>query len=434
MREEQHQVFQPITLCRMTTIAIDSARVQAMLDELHAIGARAEGGTFRPVYSPAWQQAQARIAGWMAEAGLTVRIDAVGNVWGHLAGRETGPPIVAGSHFDTVPNGGKYDGQLGHIGAVVAIDALRRTLGQPRRPLAVLAACEEEGSRFHCNFWASRAITGAIERHEPSALRDFDGVPLADAMRACGLDPARVADAATNDVAAFLELHVEQGPVLERLAAASPAGAPRIVGAVTAITGTGRLHVELVGQPDHSGTTPMTMRRDAFLGAAEIGLALRDEALRVGHPAVMTIGQLALEPNIPNVVPGAARFSIDARHPDAAAQRGLMDAARRICRDVADRRALEPRLDETWVQPPVQMAPELVGQVRAAIARCGYQPIDIVAGAGHDAQVLGRRFPAAMIFVVSQGGRSHCPDEYTTPEDCLAGVEVLAETLRALAY
>ncbi|HZQ99151.1 MAG TPA: Zn-dependent hydrolase [Chloroflexota bacterium] len=418
-------------------VAIDGTRVQAMLDELHAIGRGLgpTGGTFRGVYSPAWRQAQQRIASWMAEAGLDVRVDAVGNVWGHLAGREPGPPVVAGSHFDTVPDGGKFDGQLGHVGALVAVDALHRQLGRPRRPLAVLACCEEEGSRFDCNFWASRAITGAIAPGEPFALRDVDGVLLADAMRACGLDPGRVSEAATDRVAAYLELHIEQGPVLLRMAEAAGPGAPRLVGAVTAITGTGRLLVALEGRPDHSGTTPMLGRRDALLGAAEVALALREMALGVGHPAVMTVGRIEVVPNTPNVVPGEVRFTVDARHPDAAVQRELMAAARRRAEECARARGLGCAVQEQWVQPPVPMAPELVDRVRAAIVGRGYQAVDMVSGAGHDAQVLGRRFPAAMIFTVTgNGGRSHCPDEACSPEDCRAGVEVLADALRALAY
>jgi allantoate deiminase len=416
-------------------VAIDGARIQAMLDELHAIGRGPGGTTFRGLYSPAWRRARDRIGSWMAEAGLEVRVDAVGNVWGRLAGREPGPPIVAGSHFDTVPDGGKYDGQLGHIGALVAVEALAGQLGQPRRSLAVLAACEEEGSRFNCNFWASRAITGAIGPNEPFELRDFDGVLLADAMRECGHDPTRVAEAATDQIGAFLELHIEQGPVLARMAAAAGPAAPRIVGAVSAITGTGRLQVTLKGQPDHTGTTPMLGRRDALLGAAEVALALREMALGVGHPAKLTVARLEVIPNIPNVVAGEVRFSVDARHPEAKVERQLMESARQRAHEAARARDLECTVEEIWDQPPVAMAPELVDRVRAAIAGRGYQPVDIVAGAGHDSQLLGRRFPTAMIFTITgNGGRSHCPDEYASPEDCQAGVEVLADTLRALAY
>src|SRR2546428_548565 len=188
-------------------IEIDGARIQAMLDELHALGRRPSGTTFRGLYSPAWRQARDRIASWMAEAGLEVSVDAVGNVWGHLVGREPGDPIVAGSHFDTVPAG-----------------------------------------------------------------------------------PA----------------------------------APRIVGAVPAITGTGRLQVTLKGQPDHTGTTPMLGRRDALLGAAEVALALREMALGVGHPAKLTVARLEVIPNIPNVIAGEVRFSVDARHPEAKVERQLM--------------------------------------------------------------------------------------------------------------
>lgn len=177
-------------------VAVDAGRVQAMLDELHRIGLRPSGGVFRGVYDPSWRRARDLIAGWMGAAGLAARVDAVGNVWGHLAGREPGPPVASGSHFDSVPDGGKYDGPLGVVGAIVAIEALRRELGEPRRPLAALATCEEEGSRFPAGFWASRAILGRIGPDEPERLRDADGVSMAAARllacRSTQLDQAGV--------------------------------------------------------------------------------------------------------------------------------------------------------------------------------------------------------------------------------------------------
>ena len=423
-----------MTLPKEPPVQIDSERVQSMLDQLHAIGQRPTGGVFRGVYSKPWREARDLIAEWMRAAGLTVTIDAVGNVRGRLSGRIEGTPIVAGSHFDTVPDGGKYDGQLGVIGAINAVDALRRQFGQPQRTIEVLAACEEEGSRFHCNFWASRGLLGLIGADEPDKLVDFEGTTMAAAMRDAGLDPARVADAKTQPFGAFLELHIEQGPVLERLQNELEPDAKRIVGAVTAITGTGRFHVTLTGQPDHSGTMPMIGRRDALLGMAEIALAMRELALGVGHPAVMTVGHVDIVPNIPNVVPGVVKFTIDARHPDGAVLSRMMAAARLCCIAAAETRNLDVEVDEIWVQPPVQMAPEIVERVRQAIAANGFQPVDIIAGAGHDAQIIGRSFPTAMIFVISKGGRSHCPDEFTTAEDCAAGVQVLADTMHGLAY
>ncbi len=423
-----------MTLPQEPPVQIDADRVQSMLDQLHLIGQRPAGGVFRGVYSEPWRRARDLIAEWMLGIGLDVTIDAVGNVRGRLAGRSDGPPIVAGSHFDTVPDGGKYDGQLGVIGAITAVDTLRRQFGQPLCTIEVLAACEEEGSRFHCNFWASRGLLGAIGADEPDKLVDFEGITMATAMREAGLDPMRVAEAKTSPFGAFLELHIEQGPVLERMQNALEPGAKRIVGAVTAITGTGRLHVTLTGQPDHSGTMPMIGRRDALLGMAEIALALRELALGVGHPAVMTVGHIDVVPNIPNVVPGLVKFTIDARHSDDATLRRMMAAARLRCIATATARQLVVEVEEIWVQPPVQMAPEIVDRVRASIEAIGFQAVDIIAGAGHDAQIIGRTFPTAMIFVISKGGRSHCPDEFTTVEDCAAGVAVLADTIRGLAY
>jgi allantoate deiminase len=221
--------------------------------------------------------------------------------------------------------------------------------------------------------------------------------------------------------------------VLERLAHVDP-DAPRPIGIVSAITGTGRLHVTITGRPDHSGTTPMIGRKDAFLGAAEIALALREMALGVGHPAVMTVGRIELSPNIPNVVAGAARFTVDVRHPDPHVHRSMLTAAMSRCHEAAHARGLDCEVEEMWCQPPAHMAPDLVERVRAAATGRGYRAVDIVSGAGHDSQIIARRFPTAMLFVVTAHGRSHCPDEHASAEDCTAGVEVLADVLRDLAY
>ena len=413
---------------------LDGSRIQSMLDQLHEIGRRPGGGVYRGVYDEAWQQARELIRGWMQDAGFDVREDAVGNLWGHVAGREAGPPVAAGSHFDSVPDGGKYDGPLGLVASIVAIEALVKQHGAPRRPLVALATCEEEGSRFHAGFWASRAILGRIEPADTERLRDHDGVTMAEALRGAGYDPARVGEAKA-ELAAFVELHVEQGPRLERVvgAASHVSQVSRPIGVVTAITGIARAFVTLRGQPDHAGTAPMEGRRDALLGLAEIAPALREQAVAAGNPAVLTIGQVEVLPGAPNVVPGEVRFTIDARHPDEATLRRLAEGAVARCREAAERQGLGCEAELTRLSPPVQC--RLAHEVRAAAEAHGYRPIDIVSGAGHDAQALGTGgVPTGMIFVVSQGGRSHCPEEYSTPEDCLAGASVLAETLRRLAY
>lgn len=413
-------------------VQIDGDRLGSMLDHLHEVGARPGGGIVRPVYGDAWREARDLIRSWMDAAGLESRVDAVGNVWGLLHGTEDGAPVAAGSHFDSVPGGGKFDGPLGVLSAIAALDALRRSLGQPKRSLAALALCEEEGSRFAAGFWASRALLGTIAPDEPDRLVDADGVTAAEAMRRVGLEPRRIADART-DLAAFLELHIEQGPVLDRAASSSPE-LPRPIGVVRAITGLARMNVRLVGQPDHAGTTPMTMRRDALLGLAEAAIAVRDAALEIGHPAVATIGRVEVSPGASNVVPGEVRCTVDARHPDEPTLRGLIQSITARLEGIASAAGLECEIATARYSRPVVCAPELVAEVRRAVVTAGLRPIEIVSGAGHDAQALAARFPTAMLFVPSRGGRSHCPEEYTTPEDCLSGATVLAEALRRLAY
>ena len=383
------------------------------------------------MYDPAWRRARELIAGWFEAAGLETRVDAVGNVWGRLAGREPGPSVVSGSHFDSVPDGGKYDGPLGIVGALSAIEELRAEHGPPRRTREALALAEEESSRFRAGFWASRAILGGITADEPELHRDLAGVTLADAMREAGLDPDRIPGARRDDIAAFVELHIEQGPWLEKNAAED---GPRPVGVVRAITGLARGVVTLTGRADHAGTTPMTMRSDALLGLAEAAPALRQLALDAGHPAVVTIGRVDLTPNATNVVPGRVRFTLDVRHPNEETLGWLVDEAASRCREAAARHGLGCEVEVHRLQRPVHTAPELVEVIRQSVLARGYRPIDMVSGAGHDAQALRALFPTAMLFVVSREGRSHSPLEYSSPEDCLAGVEVLAETLRRLAY
>jgi len=220
---------------------IDAALIERRLDELYAIGAQPDGGAYRPLYGAAWAAAGERVERWMKDAGLKTYRDAVGNIWGRAGG--DGKSIVTGSHIDTVRHGGRLDGALGIVAGLTAVESLRKAKGKPRRPLEVVAICEEEGSRFRANFWGSRAITGTIDRVDPE---------VAAAMRERGLDPARIATAARDDIDTFVELHIEQGAVLESVRT------PLAV--VSAIVGTAQLEVTVTGRPDHAGTTPMDLR------------------------------------------------------------------------------------------------------------------------------------------------------------------------------
>jgi allantoate deiminase len=405
----------------------DGRLVAACVEQLARYGGRPDGGVRRLVYTPEWQASVEHVAGWLREEGLEVRRDAVGNLFGVLRGTEPGPSIVSGSHLDTVIDGGRLDGALGVIAAYLAVRALKASLGPPRRTLEVLAICDEEASRFHSNFWGSRAIAGLIDPGEADAVRDAEGVTLAQAMRACGLDPDAAAQAHRRDLDAFVELHIEQGPVLER--AAVP------VGAVTAITAIEQLECRVAGRADHAGGCPMDARLDAMLGAAEMTLAAADEARRLGPPAVATVGRLEARPGAPNIVAGEVLFTLDVRHPDLARHQAFVHTLKESFATRAASRGLGFETRRLLYQPPTSSSPELVETVKAAATALGLPCLEVVSGAGHDTQVLARAgVRRAMIFVPSIGGRSHSPEEWTSPEDMAKGVSVLTETLKRLAY
>jgi allantoate deiminase len=394
---------------------IDGALLERRLDELYAIGAEPDGGAYRPLYSAAWAAAGERVERWMKEAGLRTRRDAVGNLWGRAEG--AGKAIVTGSHIDTVRHGGRLDGALGIVAGLTAVETLLKEKGKPRRTLEVVAICEEEGSRFPTNFWGSRAIVGAIDK--PDAA-------MAAAMRECGLDPARITTAARDDIDTFVELHIEQGAVLET------SNTPLAV--VSAIVGTAHLEIVVTGRPDHAGTTPMDLRLDALAGAAAMVQAVESIAKSLGKPAVATVGKLAVAPDQINVVPGKVIFTVDLRHADLGGRRALEERIRSLCATISQERRLGLAMRTPQENPPVAMHPDLRVLLARAAKECGVQAPEMVSGAGHDAQILAARCKVGMIFVPSIGGRSHCPEESTNPEHLRLGTEVLARSLELLAY
>lgn len=406
-------------------LTIDPDLVAAYLDRLDEIGRLPTGGVWRGVYSPAWDEARRVVRGWLTDAGLAVREDAAGNLFGRLDGQAPGPVVLVGSHIDSVYAGGKFDGPLGVIGAIAAVRALAARHPRPPRPVEVFVSAEEENSRFLCNFWGARAVTGQIAPGEAERYRDADGVSLAEAMRSVGLDPDRVAGAGRDDVAAFLELHIEQGPVLDQSGIA--------LGVVEAISGVTRTRARVAGRADHAGSTPMAMRADALLAAAEMVLAIRQLALEFGEPARTTVGRFTVQPNQPVIIAEAVEFIIDCRHPDRARQEQLVAAARQRCAAIAARHGVGLDSEIIVDQPPTRMDPALVALLEGVIERRGWSQRRLISGPGHDAMILGRRFPAVMLFVPSRDGRSHSPAEFTPFEQLLPGVQALADAVEALA-
>ncbi len=406
---------------------VDNRDVAEMVETLAGFGAWGETGVNRLVYTPEWLAAQDQVAAWLAEAGLEVERDAVGNVWGWLRGTDRGKAIVTGSHIDTQKPGGQYDGALGVVAAIAAVKALKETYGTPRQTIGVVSLCEEEASRFaRTNFWGSRAVVGAIVAGEADKLRAIDGPTMAEIMHDLGLDPARIPDAKRDDIAGYIELHIEQGPLLEEQ------GLP--VGIVERITGYKQFWLDVHGQANHAGTTPMDIRRDPMAGAAEIISGVINTAHRMGRPAVTTVGRMTVEPNGRAVVPERVGFTVDARHPNEEQRQLLLERHERLWTEVAERRGLDLQVRVDSDRQPCECDPGLVAALAGAAEAAGIPSMRMNSGAVHDAMQFSAICPVAMLFVRSRNGISHSPDEFTSVEDATAGTEVLARALHAIAY
>jgi hydantoinase/carbamoylase family amidase len=389
----------------------------ADLENAARIGADADGGVSRFAWTPELAEANRWFVERLEELGLNAEIDAAGNVIGRWDAGE-GPAVLTGSHLDTVPSGGRFDGALGVLAALEAVRILQREGVAPKRPLWLVSFNDEEGARFRTGMLGSRVFAGEIDAD------DWRRRGVAEAMAEAGFDFERLPAARGIDrIAAYLELHIEQGPVLER------GGVD--VGIVTGIVGLLGFRVRMLGEANHAGTTPMELRRDALAGAARAVLALRDEA-RQRDDMTANVGMCTVAPGGFNVIPGVAEFSVDVRSPTkegfARIDRFVRDTLERIGKE----EGLELELEETHRLDPVPLDPALQDVLERAAEREGASHIRMPSGAGHDAMVLGRHVPAAMLFVPSRGGVSHNPGEYTAPEQCELGARVLARALAAL--
>lgn len=402
----------------MPSAQISAQRLRQRMEHLGTIGRDASGGISRPPFSAAHVEAVRLVAEMMREAELDVGVDEFGNLIGSRSGA-IGGVLLTGSHLDTVPEGGMFDGALGVIAAVEAAQALKDTGGRLRHGLAVVAFADEEGYAFDVGTLSSRALVGEVPRNRFETLRDRAGRSLAEHLqsRAHGLPAGRVPD----HVATYLELHIEQGPVLERMG--------RLVAAVEAITGIGRTIVTFEGRAAHAGTTPMTARADALVGAADLVLAVRDLARQHEQRAVGTVGRLTVHPGATNVIPGRVELPVEVRSPDDSILSELRAAVEMRARTIAGQHSLRVTVGPWDGSPPVPMDSDVRAAVLRAIERCGEPAVTLPSWAGHDAGVLARYIPAGMIFVVSTAGLSHSPQEHTPWEAAARGAQVLLETL-----
>jgi hydantoinase/carbamoylase family amidase len=335
--------------------------------------------------------------------------------------------VLTGSHIDTTLNAGRYDGVVGVVGAIAALERLRERGVELARPVEVVAWAGEE-PRFGTGCIGSRCAAGLLDRDDLDRLTDRTGVTFAAALRAAGFEPEMVGGAVIEPrtVHALVELHIEQGAVLET------AGVP--IGVVTAIAAPHDVRVIFEGAATHSGATPMHLRRDALAGAAEWMSALESLARKSSSgTTVATVGVLVVAPGAINVVPGSVMLEVDVRDSDEYARSGVVSEALVLAADIAGRRGLDVRVDQIVEDAPVGCAPAVVAAIEAACDRLGTAHTRMISGAYHDAMILGARVPIGMLFVPSVGGVSHHPDEFTSAEDIELGVEVLAESLAELA-
>jgi allantoate deiminase len=376
------------------------------------------GGLTRVFLSPENRAANQAVLGWMREAGMSARLDAIGNVVGRYEGSRPGLPcLMLGSHLDTVRDAGKYDGMLGVISAIECVHSL--AAAKKRLPFAieVLGFGDEEGVRFGTSMLGSRAVAGTLDP-QVLELKDAQGTSVAEAMRAFGLDPARVSQARKTkvDVAAYVELHIEQGPVLEA------EGLP--VGVVSAINGFSRLRATLTGQAGHAGTVPMNLRHDALAAAAECVLAI-ERIAREDPELVGTVGRIDAKPGAINVIPGEVQFTIDIRAPrDELRQRAVRDAIGQIDA-VSNRRGIRAKTELLQELGVTSCAPWLMQQLERAVAAEGVRVRRLPSGAGHDGMAIQAIADVAMLFVRCKAGISHNPAESISAEDAAMGAKTL---------
>jgi allantoate deiminase len=381
------------------------------------------GATRRTFLSPPMRDCHREIAKWLKAAGAEVTVDAAGNLRGLYAGAQSSAPrLLLGSHLDTVPNAGAYDGILGVVIAVALLEALDGR----RLPFAieVVGFSEEEGVRFGAPFIGSRALVGRLDE-ELLNRQDANGISVHTAIKNFGLNPADIPRAAlSDDTLAYLEFHIEQGPVLESLG--------RSLGAVEAIVAQARMQFDFLGRANHAGTTPMHLRHDAIAAAAEWIVAV--ERMAQNHPGlVATVGQIEAKPGAINVIAAEARVTLDVRHKSDDILNRAAETLVRLAREIAERRGLTLRQSVLLSQRAVTMDPFLVDQIQEAIRSTGCQPHRMTSGAGHDAMILAEKVPAAMIFLRSPGGISHDPSESVELEDVARALECGLHLLNQLA-
>jgi allantoate deiminase len=406
---------------------ISGERLAGRLAQLSKIGLTKENGSLRIGFSKEERQAKELVKSWMSEAGLEVREDGAGNIFGRLKGLEDeSPSVLSGSHVDSVPNGGHFDGPLGVLASLEVVEAWKDTNYIPKSSYEVVIFSDEEGSRFNGGLRGSRAVCGELDMEEEIQKKDLYGASFQEVIENDGLTLKGFFDARRDlkEIKAFVEVHIEQGTTLEK------ENVP--VGIVTGIAGPSWLKINFIGKAGHAGNTPMNTRTDALVAASNFVGEVSRMPQRVSQTAVATVGKLHVYPNGVNVIPGKVELYVDIRDIQQKALDLLTEEISKKAMEIGKKHNVSVEYEQTLNVAPVPIEKDMQMKLIDAVEANGIKPILLPSGAGHDAMVLGRYVPSAMIFVRSKDGISHNPKEWTTLDDCVQSVHVLKNMVESL--
>ncbi|MEK5468489.1 Zn-dependent hydrolase [Paenibacillus sp. FSL R7-0210] len=400
-------------------LLVNGERLKNTIEAFADFGRTDHNGVTRLSLSEQDVRVRGYFTGCCEELGMNVKVDDMGNMYATLAGSEEGPPIVIGSHLDTVKKGGRFDGVLGVIAGLEVVRTLVDHGIKPRLPVTVMNFTNEEGARFEPSMMASGVLSGKFDKAAMLEKKDPEGITFGDALQASGY--AGEAENRIREAAAYLELHIEQGPVLEKENVK--------IGLVDCVVGMVCYELEVTGESDHAGTTPMDMRRDALFAATDIITELRRKLAVLDSELVYTMGRMNVLPNIHTVIPNKVIFTVEARHKDMDVVREVEAIIHSLPEELLECSVSKTKL---WDRDTVWFDPGICELVEQAAQKLGYSSRKLASGAGHDAQFVAGLLPSAMIFVPSVNGKSHCEEELTSYEDCEMGVNVVLETVLSL--
>lgn len=402
-------------------------RIKKHLTKLAEFNTDSGEGLTRFSFTKEEQAARKYLKKELKKIGVEAYEDQAGNLFGRIEGENPeAPAIMIGSHYDSVKNGGHFDGPAGVIMALEVMTLLKEEGFKTQHPIEFVALIEEEGGRFGSGLYGSRAMLGAISYQDLLNYKDKAGISMAEELKKHGFEPKKIKDAARDpeSIKAFIELHIEQGPVLENEGTD--------LGLVDFIVGINEFKVKLTGRPDHAGTTPMDMRKDALLSATRVVQEVEAAAVRAGEGTVATVGELEVKPGAANIVPGEVEFTVDIRSKSAELVAEVKNAIQSILAEEEKESAVEWEINELLSVDPIPLSEEILALFEANAKENGFSYKKMISGAGHDAMVMAGMTDVGLVFVPSKGGRSHCPEEWTDYEDLQKGIEVIYQSVKDL--